>query len=113
MTGKDSSGAKSKSESRTIRVAPAQPAELFPPSPFLRSLRQALRWHLPAEAPVEEENAALLRIYKSHAALESKQTQQHCVNRGACSRAFTMSKGQTTPTACPSATSVSSRSVGT
>jgi acetyl/propionyl-CoA carboxylase alpha subunit/acetyl-CoA carboxylase carboxyltransferase component len=43
------------------------------PERFLRSLRQALRWYLPAEAPVEEENNALLRIYKSHAALKQKQ----------------------------------------
>ena len=43
------------------------------PEPFLRSLRQALRWYLPSEAQVEAENDALLRIYKSHAALESKQ----------------------------------------
>jgi acetyl/propionyl-CoA carboxylase alpha subunit/acetyl-CoA carboxylase carboxyltransferase component len=44
------------------------------PERFLRSLRQALRWYLPAEAQVEKENDALLRIYKSHAALESKQS---------------------------------------
>ena len=34
---------------------------------------KALRWYLPAEAPVEDENDALPRIYKSHAALQSKQ----------------------------------------
>jgi len=44
------------------------------PELFLRSLRQALRWYLPADAQVEEENDALLRIYKSHAALDSKQS---------------------------------------
>jgi len=43
------------------------------PERFLSSLRQALRWYLPSEAQVEEENDALLRIYKSHAALKSKQ----------------------------------------
>ncbi|MBN2551263.1 MAG: ATP-grasp domain-containing protein [Spirochaetales bacterium] len=43
------------------------------PELFLRSLRQALRWYPPAESSVEDENDALLRIYKSHAALEGKQ----------------------------------------
>jgi len=43
------------------------------PEPFIDSLRQALRWYLPSDAPVEEENGALLRIYKSHAALKGKQ----------------------------------------
>ena len=43
------------------------------PERFLSSLRQALRRYLPEEASVEEENRALLRIYKSHAALQQKQ----------------------------------------
>ena len=43
------------------------------PESFLRSLRQALCWYLPAESPMEDQNDALLRIYKSHAALERKQ----------------------------------------
>jgi acetyl/propionyl-CoA carboxylase alpha subunit/acetyl-CoA carboxylase carboxyltransferase component len=43
------------------------------PKGFVAALRQALSWYLAREATPEEQNEALLHIYKSHAGLEEKQ----------------------------------------
>jgi acetyl-CoA carboxylase carboxyltransferase component/pyruvate/2-oxoglutarate dehydrogenase complex dihydrolipoamide acyltransferase (E2) component len=43
------------------------------PETFLAALRRALGWYLGREASTEDQNEALLHVYKSHAGLEEKQ----------------------------------------
>ncbi len=47
------------------------------PDAFVRHLRRALAWYLPRDTAGEASDEALLRLYKSHARLEGKQSLVH------------------------------------